>query len=423
MNSQPPVSEASPSASSLQSPASSKDAEVLVRVENVSKIFCRDFKKSLKYALTDSLSDLLKSGRDNHKSELRPGEFWANKEISFELRRGECLGLVGHNGAGKTTLLKMLNGLIKPDAGRIEMRGRIGALIALGAGFNPILTGRENVFIAGSVLGLSRREIAEKYDEIVDFADLEDFMDSPVQTYSSGMTVRLGFAVASAMEPAILLIDEVLAVGDVEFRTKCYNRINQLKQNTCIIFVSHNVDHIARLCEHCILLNKGKIEFFGEVTKGIGLYNKQSDHDAFQKITLSPGVSLENVKFNGDVFRSGLTVNSGNPLTVEVKARMPRVVSSLELSVNFMTESMDLIAGANSHYQGEALSSISQVCSLMVEIPGLSLASGPKIVSLTVRDSDNGEILIWALPLGSIIIENAIHNPLPVLLQAKYSSS
>jgi len=177
--------------------------------------------KSLWYGVTDTLGDL--AGRDGTTDKLRPSEFWALDNVSFELRRGECLGLIGRNGAGKTTLLRLLNGLIKPDNGRIEIRGRLGALIALGAGFNPILTGRENIYINAAVLELSRREINEKVDNIINFAEFGEFIDAPVQSYSSGMVVRLGFAVAAATEPDVLLLDEVLAVGNAGFQTKCLN--------------------------------------------------------------------------------------------------------------------------------------------------------------------------------------------------------
>lgn len=162
--------------------------DVLVRVDGVSKKFCKSLKRSLIYGAKDVWTEL--SGGGKH-DELREGEFWAVKDISFELKRGECLGLIGHNGAGKSTLLKMLNGLIKPDQGCIEMRGRIGALIELGAGFNPILTGRENIYNKGAVLGFTKKEIDAKYDAIVDFAEIEEFIDMPVQNYSSGMKVRL----------------------------------------------------------------------------------------------------------------------------------------------------------------------------------------------------------------------------------------
>jgi lipopolysaccharide transport system ATP-binding protein len=192
--------------------------EVLVKVEGVSKKFCRDLKRSLWYGVKDISSELFGAKKNG---QLRPKEFWAVDDVSFELRRGECLGLIGHNGAGKSTLLKMLNGLIKPDKGTITMHGRIGALIELGSGFNPILTGRENIYNNGSVLGFSRKEIDAKFDSIVEFAELSEFIDTPVQNYSSGMKVRLGFAVAAQMEPDVLLIDEVLAVGDIGFSFKC----------------------------------------------------------------------------------------------------------------------------------------------------------------------------------------------------------
>ena len=169
--------------------------DVLIRMEGVSRRFCHSLKRSLWYGVQDTFYDLL--GRDISTQKLRHNEFWAVDDVSFELKRGECLGLVGRNGAGKTTLLKMLNGLIKPDRGRIVIRGRLGALIALGAGFNPVLTGRENIYINGAVLGLSRKEIDREIDGIIDFAEIGDFIDAPVQSYSSGMHVRLGFAVAT----------------------------------------------------------------------------------------------------------------------------------------------------------------------------------------------------------------------------------
>lgn len=242
---------------------SAMNDEVLVKVENVSKKFCRDLKRSLWYGVKDIAGEI--TGRNNHNRNLRQKEFWALKDISFELKHGEVLGLIGRNGAGKTTLLKMLNGLIKPDNGRIEMRGRVGALIALGAGFNPILTGRENIYVNGAVLGLTKREIDAKFDEIVDFAELWEFIDTPVKSYSSGMHVRLGFAiVATAVQPDFLLIDEILAVGDFEFKNKCFNRINKLKKNgVASILVSHNIPNIMQYADFCLWLDKGKIKKIG----------------------------------------------------------------------------------------------------------------------------------------------------------------
>ncbi|MCB0457989.1 MAG: ABC transporter ATP-binding protein, partial [Flavobacteriaceae bacterium] len=207
---------------------------VLIKVENLSKKFCKDLKTSLWYGVKDLFSGI----RGNKKERmLRPKEFWAVKDISFELRRGECLGLIGHNGAGKSTLLKMLNGLIYPDAGTITIKGRVGALIELGAGFNPILTGRENIYNNGAILGFTKEKIDKELENIIAFAELEEFIDMPVQNYSSGMKVRLGFAVAAQMEPDILLIDEVLAVGDLGFVLKCFKKIDSLLPNTAIVFV------------------------------------------------------------------------------------------------------------------------------------------------------------------------------------------
>lgn len=253
------------------------DPGVLVKVENVGKIFCRDLRKSLFYGVKDSVRDLVgrrKSDSSSDERPLREGEFWANKGISFELRRGECLGLIGHNGAGKTTLLKMLNGLIKPDTGSIEMHGKVGALIALGAGFNPVLTGRENIYINGSVLGLCRQEVEEKVDEIIAFAEIGDFIDAPVQSYSSGMQVRLGFAVAVIlMKPDILILDEVLAVGDMSFTIKCLNVVRQIIEHSAVVFVSHNVQMVSQFCSDIMLLEDGRVHTHThDVSKGIEAY-------------------------------------------------------------------------------------------------------------------------------------------------------
>lgn len=229
--------------------------DVLIRVTGVSKKFAKDLKKSLKYGLADIVGEVLGKQRSQ---KLRPSEFWAVQDLSFELRRGECLGLIGHNGAGKSTLLKMLNGLIKPDHGQIEMHGRVAALIELGAGFNPILSGRENVYNNASVLGFTKKEVDAKFDEILAFSELGDFIDAPVQSYSSGMKVRLGFSIASQLEPDILLIDEVLAVGDVFFKNKCIARIDELKEKCAVIFVSHSINLIGRICTSALLMERGK---------------------------------------------------------------------------------------------------------------------------------------------------------------------
>ncbi|MGL5878105.1 MAG: ABC transporter ATP-binding protein, partial [Xenococcaceae cyanobacterium] len=238
------------------------DNEVVLSVEGVSKKFCRDLKRSLLYAVQDIATELV--GIRQKSEKLRRDEFWALKDVSFQVRRGEALGLVGPNGSGKSTLLRIISGLIKPDSGFVEIKGRIAPLIALGAGFNPILTGRENIYANMSILGLSKQEIDERFEAVLDFAEIGVAIDAPVQTYSSGMAARLGFACAIYTEPDILLIDEVLAVGDIKFRAKCYRRLAKLReQGTSFILVSHNSHSILSICESAIYLLKGKVVTVG----------------------------------------------------------------------------------------------------------------------------------------------------------------
>ncbi|WP_375239265.1 polysaccharide ABC transporter ATP-binding protein [Aurantibacter sp.] len=247
-----------------------EDQNVLIKVEGLSKKFCKDLKTSLWYGVKDLFSGITGNRKERV---LRPKEFWAVKDINFELKRGECLGLIGHNGAGKSTLLKILNGLINPDEGKITIKGRVGALIELGAGFNPILSGRENVYNNGAILGFTRKEIDDKLEKIIEFSELEEFIDMPIQNYSSGMKVRLGFAVAAQMEPDVLIIDEVLAVGDLGFILKCYKTIDTILPNTAVIFVSHSMPMVSRICNKIILLDKGKAKFQGkDVSSAIDLY-------------------------------------------------------------------------------------------------------------------------------------------------------
>ena len=232
-------------------------SDTLIKVEGISKKFSYTLKRSLWYGMQDLGNELL-GRRHGGNGQLRTGEFWAVRDVSFELRRGDCLGLLGHNGAGKTTVLRMLNGLIKPDQGRIEVRGKVGALIALGAGFNPILTGRENIYTNASVLGLSKQQVDAKVDEIIEFSELGKFIDSPVQNYSTGMNMRLGFSVAALLiEPDVLFLDEVLAVGDIGFIIKCLNTIRRLTANSAVVFVSHTMPHVSAFCTRVLVMKEG----------------------------------------------------------------------------------------------------------------------------------------------------------------------
>ena len=214
-------------------------------------------------------------GLSSHSDKLRKDEFWAVNDISFELKKGETLGVIGPNGCGKTTLLKMLNGIFWPDKGKITIRGKTGALIAVGAGFHSLLTGRENIYINGAILGLNKRKIDEKIEEIIDFADIGEFIDYPVKFYSSGMFVRLGFSIAINIEPEILLIDEVLAVGDLSFRNKSLKRLEELREKAhAVVFVTHNLTHIERICDRALYLEKGEAKFIGTAKEACSAYYK-----------------------------------------------------------------------------------------------------------------------------------------------------
>ena len=228
------------------------------------------------YGIQDLRENFL--GLRSNSDLLRKDEFWALKDISFDLRRGEALGLVGRNGSGKTTLLRLLTGIFPPDHGEIMIRGRVGALIAVGAGFHPHMTGRENIYLNGAILGMNREEIDVKFSDIIDFADIKDFLDAPVSTYSSGMRVRLGFSIATSIKPDVLLIDEILAVGDAKFRNKCYHRIEKVCEKSAVIFVSHGMDILSRICRLSMVLKLGHVSFFGDVADGIAKYlNDKSD--------------------------------------------------------------------------------------------------------------------------------------------------
>jgi lipopolysaccharide transport system ATP-binding protein len=210
---------------------------------------------------------------------LRPQskEFWAVRDVSFEVRRGEALGIIGHNGAGKSTILKLLSNITAPSTGEITINGRLSALIEVGSGFHPELSGRENVFLSGSILGMRRREIATKLDSIIDFAGVRQFIDMPVKRYSSGMYVRLGFAIAAHLDPDILLLDEVLAVGDAAFQAKCIQRIRELERGgTTIVFISHDLVAVESLCQRVILMQKGQIAAEGTPSEVIEAYHELS---------------------------------------------------------------------------------------------------------------------------------------------------
>ena len=249
--------------------------ESVIKVENLGKKYIIGHQKQEKYtALRDVISNTIKSiltpsnsNRDHQE------DFWALKDLNFEIKQGDRVGIIGRNGAGKSTLLKVLSRITEPTTGSIKIKGRVASLLEVGTGFHPELTGRENIFLNGAILGMSRQEIKKKFDEIVAFAEVEKFLDTPVKRYSSGMYVRLAFAVAAHLEPEILVVDEVLAVGDAQFQKKCLGKMEDIgREGRTVLFVSHNMAAIRSLCTKGILLERGILKTSGDVSHVLDIY-------------------------------------------------------------------------------------------------------------------------------------------------------
>ena len=368
---------------------------VLVKAEGVSKKFCKSLKRSLWYGVKDVSHEIFR--REKKYEVLRDLEFWAIDDISFEVAQGECLGLIGPNGAGKSTLLKMLNGLVKPDKGRITMRGRVGALIELGAGFNPILTARENIYVNGSVLGFTREEIGQRFEEIVEFAEIGDFVDSPVRNYSSGMKVRLGFAVAAQMRPDILLIDEVLAVGDVKFRARCYDFLAQLKKDTAILFVSHSADQLGRVCDKGLFIRNGKPVIYSAIENALFEYEQSLNSEVSGFLNLNDPCrdfcselryeeKKEQSDFSIDFALDTVSAITNARIRVTVFDKMGRPAADCEMPVP------DCNSGINE---------------FVMSFGPISLKHGEYSISINIIDS-YGNFIVWSHRSMEFTVENRL---------------
>ena len=324
--------------------------DIAIRVENLSKLYTIGRAQQRHDTLRDALVNALprigrisrKSNSSNSSNSWQKEEtnLWALKDVSFEVQRGEVVGIIGRNGAGKSTLLKILSRITEPTSGRAEIHGRVGSLLEVGTGFHPELTGRENIYLNGAILGMRRAEIERKFDEIVAFAEIERFLDTPVKRYSSGMYVRLAFAVAAHLEPEILLVDEVLAVGDAQFQNKCLGKMRDVaKEGRTVLFVSHNTSAIQRLCAKSMLLDKGKRLMWGRTNEVLVEY--LSGHTE----TIAPGrwLTLESqdrqlkqayftaLRYNSNIEDTGGHAFVDGPLDISV-----RVSSDLNREVGSM---------------------------------------------------------------------------------------
>lgn len=293
--------------------------ELAIHIENVSK--CYSIGKKKDTSLRGTISGIFNSAAGSKE------DFWALKDINFDVERGSVVGIIGKNGAGKSTLLKVLSQITHPTTGKIEINGRVASLLEVGTGFHPELTGRENIFLNGTILGMSRKEVKDKFDEIVAFSGVEKFIDTPVKRYSSGMYVRLAFAVAAHLEPEILIIDEVLAVGDASFQKKCLGKMNDIAEaGRTVIFVSHDMGAVASLCTHGVLLESGKISHIGKISEIVDLYMSSSTNhgENIEKYAQhifhdwDGKVVLKNVELINDEFQTSNNFNVDQKIGVRV---------------------------------------------------------------------------------------------------------
>ncbi len=329
-------------------------SQSIIRVENLGKKYDIGNKQQERYqSLRDVITNKVKSAFSKPQKNTTSKEFWALKDINFDIQQGDRVGIIGRNGAGKSTLLKVLSRITEPTTGSIAIKGRIASLLEVGTGFHPELSGRENIFLNGAILGMGRKEIKSKFDEIVDFSEVEKFLDTPVKRYSSGMYVRLAFAVAAHLEPEILIVDEVLAVGDSKFQKKCLGKMGEVSsQGRTILFVSHNTTFVRNLCNKGIWLDRGQIKQTGSTTEVINSY-LSSMHDQ----TFDENSELHNTlnrRGNGDVRFSKILITdkndiessdflSGQDIKFNFEAKINKNLSSLSVCMMFKSPTGEIV--------------------------------------------------------------------------------
>jgi lipopolysaccharide transport system ATP-binding protein len=315
-------------------------------------------------------------------------EFWALRGIDLEIGHGEVVGLIGRNGAGKSTLLKILSRITRPTTGRVTLHGRVGSLLEVGTGFHPELTGRENIFLNGAILGMSRREIARKFDEIVAFAEIDRFLDTPVKRYSSGMYVRLAFAVAAHLEPEILVVDEVLAVGDQRFQRKCLGKMNEVSRHgRTVLFVSHNIAALVNLCSRAVLIEQGRVVADGAPRAVTARYLSAEAESGSAEIDLrgrrrrGPALIRGLRMFNGNG-EPAARVPCGEPLTLEFDLDLDRTLTEPQLGVGFDNHWGQRICTVTTYLSPSELPVLAGACRVRCRIPELPLVPGPYTLTL-----------------------------------------
>ncbi|MBU4464014.1 MAG: ABC transporter ATP-binding protein [Proteobacteria bacterium] len=396
--------------------------DVVIRVQNLSKqyrIGAHEGYKTFRETLVDTvkvpfqrLSSLLSAPRSLLSP---PGDtIWALKNVSFEVKKGEVLGIIGRNGAGKTTILKILSRITEPTEGRVELKGRVGSLLEVGTGFHPELTGHENIYLYGAILGMDRWEVTKKFDEIVAFAELEKFIDTPVKRYSSGMYMRLAFAVAAHMEPEVLLVDEVLAVGDAIFQRKCMDKMGKAAEGgRTVLFVSHNMSAVSSICQRGILLEGGEISFSGTAHETVSLYLDQCAETARDEMKISQRkdrtgsgeVRLTNFYIEDEAgqkiehIRNGETVR----LVFDYATESNREVENVDFQLVVLTQSGELVFQFGTRFTGQKIKMIPPKGKFICEIRKFPLVPGRyRLDSYLVTGETISDYIAWLTQIDVI---------------------
>jgi lipopolysaccharide transport system ATP-binding protein len=382
-------------------------SDAVVTVENLSKSYLVGHKSAgqgykrygaLRDVIADEARNFARKAIDLARGrQVVPGdqveEFWALKDVSFEVKRGDVLGIIGRNGAGKSTLLKILSRITEPTRGRVVARGRVASLLEVGTGFHPELTGRENIYLNGAILGMTRAEIRRRFDEIVDFAEIEKFLDTPVKRYSSGMYVRLAFAVAAHLEPEILVVDEVLAVGDAEFQKKCIGKMNDVAtvEDRTVLFVSHNMAVVQHLCRRAILLKGGEIACDGSPQTAISQYLSEAvsggrvDLQGWADRVTSGEARITGLEIDDGC--NGTAIVFGGNLRIRIHARLMSRLTNPVFGVIIHDAAGEPISNVESIHEGLYTGTMSDRVVVEAHLPKLSLYPGRYFVSPWITDS------------------------------------
>ena len=392
------------------------DGNVVLQARNVSKLFARR-QESMRARLGAVAARALVDMRPPDIETLKPHEFWAVYDVSFDLPRGRALGIIGLNGSGKTTLLRMLAGQILPDRGEIAIKGSSAAMIDLHAGFQPAAPGRENIFLRSAALGFTRSETAKLVDEVIEFSELADAIDAPMATYSSGMKMRLAFSVMTMVKPDVLLIDEVLAVGDFRFRQKCLSKIREMREQSAFVFVSHSMGDIERFCDKVIVLHKGRVHFVGPPREAIEIY-ESLDHTntplSGANMTTAMGPAFVNESAISDVEHYWCDANGNetsefkfqDPLYFKVQFRTTIDIRNLVVGVPIWNHNAQYTAGISTEINSEPLTArAGELVTLIVQIDGSIINPGTIKSVVGIVDGPeflyrqpNSDIEVWGAP-------------------------